>query len=150
MARILKYSWMNFLCNIKNTTWPTINKKETSIHVAAIHENLHQLIYIFQLYCSRLKSELQMLRKRGALKATSATDDRGIGSGGGGGGRSVGGRSALGGGTDRCCVRCRMALGRIMNRGALCKCCRQRVCKACREYNVKATDWVCTVCYKNA
>ena len=85
-----------------------------------------------------------MLRKRGALKVGAASDDRGLSSGGGrtGGGGGPGG--------DRCCARCRMALGRIMNRGALCKCCRQRVCKACREYNVKATDWVCTVCYKNA
>lgn len=60
-------------------------------------------------------------------------------------------------GNGRCCARCRTGLGRIINRGALCKSCRQRVCKACREYNVPrhgsaatGTDWVCTVCFKTA
>ena len=104
---------------------------------------------------SRLKTELQFLRKKGALKT---------------GGHSTGEQQVVtiaagtdqhhgGGGGGRCCARCRTGLGRIINRGALCKSCRQRVCKACREYNVPkvsgsstsgGTDWVCTVCYKTA
>ncbi|XP_046438742.1 uncharacterized protein LOC124190211 isoform X4 [Daphnia pulex] len=108
---------------------------------------------------SRLKTELQFLRKKGALKT--------------GGGHTTGDQQQQqvvtiaagteqthgGGGNGRCCARCRTGLGRIINRGALCKSCRQRVCKACREYNVPkatgsstsgGTDWVCTVCYKTA
>jgi len=93
---------------------------------------------------SRLKTELQFLRKKGALKSSSNSEqqqqpEEGITNNG------------------RCCARCRTGLGRIINRGALCKSCRQRVCKACREYNLQRTstaitgpDWVCTVCYKNA
>jgi hypothetical protein len=111
------------------------------------------------VYNSRLKTELQFLRKKGALKT--------------GGGHTTGDQQQQqqvvtiaagteqthGGGNGRCCARCRTGLGRIINRGALCKSCRQRVCKACREYNVPkatgsstsgGTDWVCTVCYKTA
>ena len=49
---------------------------------------------------------------------------------------------------SRACGRCRAELGRIMNRGAFCKACRARVCKGCREYNARGTDWICTVCHK--
>ena len=42
----------------------------------------------------------------------------------------------------------RAELGRIINRGAFCKVCKARVCKGCREYNAKGTDWICTVCHK--
>ncbi|KAK4016501.1 hypothetical protein OUZ56_031457 [Daphnia magna] len=98
---------------------------------------------------SRLKTELQFLRKKGALK-TCTTESQAvtIAAGTAADHHSVNGR---------CCARCRTGLGRIINRGALCKSCRQRVCKACREYNVPkasgstgGTDWVCTVCYKTA
>ena len=47
-----------------------------------------------------------------------------------------------------CFVYFRSELGRIMNRGAFCKVCKARVCKGCREYNAKGTDWICTVCHK--
>nr|XP_018897966.1 PREDICTED: uncharacterized protein LOC109031092 isoform X1 [Bemisia tabaci]XP_018897967.1 PREDICTED: uncharacterized protein LOC109031092 isoform X1 [Bemisia tabaci] len=53
----------------------------------------------------------------------------------------------------RACARCRAELGRIINRGALCKMCKLRVCKSCREYFTAATtaptEWLCTACYKN-
>ncbi|KZS04299.1 Uncharacterized protein APZ42_032582 [Daphnia magna] len=106
---------------------------------------------LFSCLClfSRLKTELQFLRKKGALK-TCTTESQAvtIAAGTAADHHSVNGR---------CCARCRTGLGRIINRGALCKSCRQRVCKACREYNVPkasgstgGTDWVCTVCYKTA
>ncbi|KAF7285453.1 hypothetical protein GWI33_010625 [Rhynchophorus ferrugineus] len=73
-----------------------------------------------------LKAELQNLRRKGALKVSDeAYQD-----------------------PDRTCGRCRSDLGRVINRGACCTSCRLKVCKACREYNFRATDWVCTVCYK--
>ncbi|KAK9875209.1 hypothetical protein WA026_006000 [Henosepilachna vigintioctopunctata] len=49
---------------------------------------------------------------------------------------------------DRSCGRCRVELGRVINRGAYCRACRLRVCKSCREYSIRTTDWVCTVCHK--
>ncbi|KAL1139728.1 hypothetical protein AAG570_006706 [Ranatra chinensis] len=71
----------------------------------------------------RLKGELQILRRKGAVCAN-------------GGGRS--------------CGRCRGELGRIINRGACCPACRQRVCKSCREYGrPNPTQWLCTVCHKH-
>ncbi|ENN77003.1 hypothetical protein YQE_06497, partial [Dendroctonus ponderosae] len=76
-----------------------------------------------------LKAELQHLRRKGALKVPSdlesATPD-----------------------PDRTCGRCRIELGRVINRGAECRACRLKVCKGCRQYNFRATDWVCIVCYK--
>ena len=101
-------------------------------------------------FCSRLKSELQSLRKRSALRATDVP--------------AVAASSDVGSGAcvacvsptakqerenSRCCARCRSGLGRIINRGALCKSCRQRICKACRQYSGAGSDWVCTLCYKN-
>ena len=55
---------------------------------------------------------------------------------------------------NRSCGRCRSELGRIMNRGAFCRACNIRVCKSCREYGSGrnsggASDWLCTICYKN-
>lgn len=61
---------------------------------------------------------------------------------------------------SRFCGRCRSELGRIMNRGAVCRVCKVRVCKSCREYgksgdksiggsNGCSTDWTCTFCYRN-
>ncbi|XP_071440035.1 synaptotagmin-like protein 5 [Hetaerina americana] len=118
--------------------------------------------------CRRLKAELQFLRRKGALRAdwdpNSGPQTTGGGSPGGtlvgvglvgglgsgligGGGGSGGGGGGNGGG--RACARCRAELGRIINRGAFCRACRLRVCKACREYNVRATDWVCSVCHKH-
>ncbi|XP_066964987.1 uncharacterized protein [Macrobrachium rosenbergii] len=73
----------------------------------------------------RLKSELSFLRRRGAIR----TEDE----------ESFG---------DRACGRCRVELGFIINRGAPCRACRQKVCKQCREYSVNGRDWVCLVCHK--
>ncbi|XP_047475013.1 synaptotagmin-like protein 3 [Penaeus chinensis] len=73
----------------------------------------------------RLKTELSWLRRRGAVRAD---EDEGAAS--------------------RTCGRCRAELGLIINRGAPCRACRQRVCKQCREYSVNGRDWVCTVCQK--
>lgn len=121
--------------------------------------NAFFFFFLFSLTNSRLKTELQFLRKKGALKTGGHTSESQQQqqqqqvvtiAGDHGGGSSNNGR---------CCARCRTSLGRIINRGAICKSCRQRVCKACREYNVPkvtggsstgGTDWVCTVCYKTA
>lgn len=48
----------------------------------------------------------------------------------------------------RSCSRCGSELGRIINRGAPCRSCRLRVCKGCREFSTRTTDWVCVVCHK--
>ncbi|XP_071532959.1 uncharacterized protein [Panulirus ornatus] len=75
---------------------------------------------------SRLKTELSWLRRRGAVR----TDEED-------------------GAVWRACGRCRAELGLIINRGAPCRACRQRVCKQCREFGVNGRDWVCTVCHKH-
>jgi len=49
---------------------------------------------------------------------------------------------------SRHCARCNTELGRITNRGAPCRVCKLRVCKACREFTSRTTDWVCVVCHK--
>ncbi|KAL1483851.1 hypothetical protein MTO96_032915 [Rhipicephalus appendiculatus] len=75
---------------------------------------------------AHLKAELQRLRKRGALRP----------------------------GLDpaRSCARCLSALGRILNRGALCPSCRKKVCRDCRLHEVGAPEnsdqWLCVVCHK--
>ncbi|XP_055612744.1 uncharacterized protein LOC129759348 isoform X2 [Uranotaenia lowii] len=79
-----------------------------------------------------LRAELFNLRKKGNVKAL------------------------LGGSLDRptyiessrSCSRCGIELGRIINRGAPCRSCRLRVCKGCREFSTRTTDWVCVVCHK--
>ncbi|KRF83374.1 uncharacterized protein btsz isoform X8 [Drosophila virilis] len=48
--------------------------------------------------------------------------------------------------SNRHCARCTTELGRITNRGAPCRVCKLRVCKACRVHH--ALDWVCVVCHK--
>lgn len=50
--------------------------------------------------------------------------------------------------SNRHCARCSTELGRITNRGAPCRVCKLRVCKACREFTTRTTDWVCVVCHK--
>lgn len=82
----------------------------------------------------RLQTELQLIRHKGAIKING-----GIG----------------GGSLDRpnietylTCARCCTELGRIINRGAPCRGCRLRVCKGCREFSTRTTDWVCIVCHK--
>ncbi|XP_067617032.1 uncharacterized protein btsz isoform X2 [Eurosta solidaginis] len=50
--------------------------------------------------------------------------------------------------SNRHCARCNTELGRITNRGAPCRVCKLRVCKACREFTSRTTDWVCVVCHK--
>lgn len=82
----------------------------------------------------RLRTELQLIRHKGAIKING-----GIG----------------GGSLDRpnietylSCARCCTELGRIINRGAPCRVCRLRVCKGCREFSTRTTDWVCIVCHK--
>ncbi|XP_060527317.1 uncharacterized protein LOC132702588 isoform X2 [Cylas formicarius] len=77
----------------------------------------------------QLKSELQNLRRKGAIKVSTDWDSTGPD-------------------PDRSCGRCRVELGRVINRGAYCRVCRLKVCKGCREYNFRSTDWVCTVCHK--
>ncbi|KAL3277069.1 hypothetical protein HHI36_012430 [Cryptolaemus montrouzieri] len=76
-----------------------------------------------------LKAELQNLRRKGALRPSADWDNPGPD-------------------PDRSCGRCRIELGRVINRGAYCRACRLKVCKGCREYSFRTTDWVCTVCHK--
>ncbi|XP_014247436.1 uncharacterized protein LOC106665498 isoform X2 [Cimex lectularius] len=83
------------------------------------------------IYDQRLKGELQSLRRKGALCASSL-------------GPPVNNTSSI----SRCCMRCRDELGRIINRGACCPSCGQRVCKSCRQYGNSPTQWLCTVCHK--
>ncbi|XP_064212503.1 uncharacterized protein LOC664073 isoform X2 [Tribolium castaneum] len=77
-----------------------------------------------------LKAELQNLRRKGALRPSADWDSTGPD-------------------PDRSCGRCRVELGRVINRGAYCPACRLKVCKGCREYSLRTTDWVCTVCHKH-
>ncbi|XP_057663088.1 uncharacterized protein LOC130898064 isoform X6 [Diorhabda carinulata] len=84
-----------------------------------------------QLRVLQLKAELQNLRRKGALRPSTDLDTTGPDQD-----------------PDRYCRRCRVKLGRVINRGAYCRACRLKVCKACREYSLRTTDWVCTVCKK--
>ncbi|XP_055677916.1 uncharacterized protein LOC129786747 isoform X3 [Lutzomyia longipalpis] len=77
-----------------------------------------------------LRAELQSLRRRGAIKIEAGSLDRPTIE------------------IQRSCSRCCSELGRIINRGAPCRSCRLRVCKACREFTRRTTDWVCVVCHK--
>jgi len=75
---------------------------------------------------SRLRAELAMLRRKGVMKVgTDWTAD-----------------------PSRSCGRCRAELGRIINRGAVCRGCSIRVCKNCRDFS-QGQDWLCPVCRKN-
>ncbi|VEN59751.1 unnamed protein product, partial [Callosobruchus maculatus] len=116
--------------------------------------------YLMRLYI-HLKAELQTLRRRGALRACADASPIQGGCADGpvdGPGapatltNHVSGVPFIGGcqegGGDRACGRCRAELGRVINRGAYCRACRLRVCKQCRQYSFRTTDWVCTVCHK--
>lgn len=48
---------------------------------------------------------------------------------------------------DKCCARCQRALGRLLNRGAVCQGCSHRVCSECRVF-LRRT-WRCTVCFED-
>lgn len=52
--------------------------------------------------------------------------------------------------SGHCCTRCRAELGRIINRGANCRACRERICMSCREYSTatNAPEWLCIRCHK--
>lgn len=76
-----------------------------------------------------LRTELQNIRRKGALRTCGSLDRPNIES-------------------NQSCSRCRIELGKVINRGATCRCCRLRVCKSCREFFNYSTDWVCIVCHK--
>ncbi|KAF6207899.1 hypothetical protein GE061_016348 [Apolygus lucorum] len=81
------------------------------------------------LYDQRLKGDLRSLGRKEALCiGTDEVDNH---------------PPVLGG---RACSRCRGELGRIINRGANCPSCNQRVCKSCRHYDTNR--WLCLVCFK--
>ncbi|CAH1737420.1 unnamed protein product [Aphis gossypii] len=52
--------------------------------------------------------------------------------------------------SGHCCARCRAELGRIINRGANCRACRERICMSCREYSTAThvPEWLCIRCHK--
>lgn len=45
------------------------------------------------------------------------------------------------------CARCQAILGKILNRGASCLLCNQKICRNCREISY-GTNWICSVCQK--
>ncbi|CAH2250659.1 synaptotagmin 3 [Pelobates cultripes] len=47
---------------------------------------------------------------------------------------------------ERSCARCQKALGRLLNRGAVCDGCSHRVCPECQVF-LRSLIWKCTVCY---
>lgn len=77
-----------------------------------------------------LRAELHSLRRKGAIKADNGSLDRPYIE------------------SNRYCARCGIELGRIINRGAPCRICRLRVCKTCREFTTRTTDWICIICHK--
>lgn len=101
------------------------------------------------LSCRRLRTELILLRQRGAIKVGNAGEryysagTSGVVTCGAGGSLD---RPNLE--TSLACARCCRELGRIINRGAPCRSCRLRVCKSCREFANRTTDWLCIVCHK--
>lgn len=77
-----------------------------------------------------LRSDLQLLRRKGAIKINGGSLDRPI----------IELKSS--------CARCRLVFGYI-NRGAECISCRFRVCRDCRvSLPHTNNDWVCIVCCK--
>lgn len=92
--------------------------------------NFTFFFYIFLKHYRLLRAELHSLRWKGALKTGAGSLDR----------PSIE--------SNRTCSRCRAELGRIINRGAPCRSCRMRVCKSCREFATRTTDWLCIVCHK--
>ncbi|XP_030760495.1 uncharacterized protein LOC115885657, partial [Sitophilus oryzae] len=107
----------------REAAYLTDKEREAILAVLTKDEQLRRQQQVKVLH---LKAELQSLRRKGALKVSEDSYQD----------------------PDRTCGRCRADLGRVINRGASCTSCRLKVCKACREYNFRATDWVCTVCYK--
>lgn len=95
-----------------------------------------------------LRNELQRLRRKGALKTSGGSLDRPnidlpvVG----GSGTAESSSCVLM--AAESCARCRVELGKIINRGAPCRACRLRVCKQCREFSTHTMDWVCCVCHK--
>ncbi|XP_077145344.1 synaptotagmin-like protein 3 [Ranitomeya variabilis] len=68
----------------------------------------------------KLKTHLQQLRWKGAKSASREYE-------------------------ERSCARCQKALGRLLNRGAVCHGCSHRVCQECQIYRCSIA-WKCTVC----
>ncbi|XP_033619174.1 synaptotagmin-like protein 3 isoform X2 [Fukomys damarensis] len=50
---------------------------------------------------------------------------------------------------DKCCARCQRALGRLLNRGAVCQGCSHCVCSECRVFLHRTCAWRCTVCFED-
>lgn len=92
--------------------------------------------------CRHLQTELQVIRRNGTNFSVTSSGGSGYGTGGGG---SLDRPNIE---INHTCARCRCELGRFINRGAPCRSCRLRVCKACREFSNRTTDWVCIVCHK--
>lgn len=91
--------------------------------------NTHQKLFFSPISYRILRTELQNIRRKGALRTCGSLDRPNIES-------------------NQSCSRCRIELGKVINRGATCRCCRLRICKNCREFFNYSTDWVCIVCHK--
>ena len=68
------------------------------------------MLLIFIFYFSQLRDELNVVRRRGMIRRAYV--------GAGGTVNGAGGSFSAG---DRACGRCRTELGRIINRGAVCR-----------------------------
>lgn len=104
-----------------------INKKNLSHPIN--HKNKNAPLWPHWRY---LRAELQNLRRKAGMKPGACSLDR---------------PPFIE--ATRACARCLGELGRIINRGAPCRACKLRVCKGCREFSSRTTDWVCLVCHKN-
>lgn len=85
-----------------------------------------------------LRTELLRLRRKGALKTCGGSLDR----------PNIDMAAEPSVFAPERCARCRVELGKIINRGAPCQACCLRVCKQCREFSTHTMDWVCCVCHK--
>lgn len=96
------------------------------LKITIINQNLHAkntctfMIFFSRQYKSMASGELEVLRCESSLWS------------------------------GHCCARCRAELGRIINRGANCRACRERICMSCREYSTAthAPEWLCIRCHK--
>ncbi|XP_060061223.1 synaptotagmin-like protein 3 isoform X2 [Erinaceus europaeus] len=63
--------------------------------------------------------------------------------------RWKGAKSAGQGCPEQRCARCQRGLGRLLNRGAVCRGCSHRVCSDCRVFLRRTGAWKCTVCFED-
>lgn len=121
----LLFGQLFFFLSLQN-----VQPKKIFSHSFSLSFTTKNLFFSFSPISYRiLRTELQNIRRKGALRTCGSLDRPNIES-------------------NQSCSRCRCDLGKVINRGATCRCCRLRVCKSCREFFNYSTDWVCIVCHK--